>query len=501
VCIEIARHSKTILTSKGYDRRESGYYSTPDFIARFITEEMLRLNPTGKKVFDPCQGKEELLRYFADAGKKVYGIDIFDFGCHNIASFEQKDFLEYYASVKDGSLFNFNNINSSLDYDYYIANPPYNCHEVDYIQKNKHALKTLFGEIGVHNMYSMFISAMIDMASVGALLGILTLDSFLTSKAHAPLRRQILKETSIHHILLCPIDLFRQQQADVRTCIIILQKGKQYQKSVKTGNRVHNIEAFKKFLSTRDFSQNRLDEITLNGKSDFSEFLIGVPNDIRQLLKLKYPRLGELFNCITGISTGNDGKYLVKKSKKGFTVPFYKNPGSRKFYTAPDGYLPDDFLAISENDKNFLVRNKAFLYKPGITCSSMGIPFSACYLPGLVTYGVNANIICDVKDIGWLLGYLNSRLVTYLVRGILIRTNMITSGYVSRIPLIEFSSSEKASLAKIAYQAYQSVKQNRRTILEPIIEALDKIVFEASGISCETQVFIRRFSLDLIINT
>jgi hypothetical protein len=484
----MARHSKIILTSKGHDRRESGYYSTPDFIARFLTEEMLRIKPTGKKVFDPCLGKEELLRYFAEAGKDVYGIDIFDFGCHKLASFEQKDFLEYYASVKDGSLFN-----NSLDYDYYIANPPYNCHEVDYIQKNKPALKTLFGEIGVHNMYSMFISAMIDMASVGALLGILTLDSFLTSKAHAPLRRQILKETSIHHILLCPIDLFRQQQADVRTCIIILQKGKQYQKSVKIGNRVRNIEAFKNILSKRANTPHRLDEITLNGKSDFSEFIIGVPNDIRRLLKS--PRLGDSFNCITGISTGNDGKYLVKEPG----VPFYKNPGSRKFYTPPDGYLPDDFLAISENDKNFIVRNKAFLYKPGITCSSMGIPFSACYLPPQVTYGVNANIICDVNDIGWLLGYLNSRLVTYFVRGILIRTNMITSGYVSRIPLIEFSSSEKALLAKIAYQAYQSVKQNHRTKLDPILDALDKIVFEASGISCQTQV--RRFSQDLIRNT
>ncbi|OAD20745.1 site specific DNA-methyltransferase [Candidatus Thiomargarita nelsonii] len=163
--------------------------------------------------------------------------------------------------------------------------------------------------------------------------------SRLSKQAHAPLRRQILKETSIHHILLCPIDLFRQQQADVRTCIIILQKGKQYQKSVKIGNRVRNIEAFKNLLSKRDFSQNSLDEITLNGKSDFSEFLIGVPNDIRRLLKS--PRLGDSFNCITGISTGNDGKYLVKEPG----VPFYKNPGSRKFYTAPDGYLPDDFLA------------------------------------------------------------------------------------------------------------------------------------------------------------
>jgi hypothetical protein len=67
---------------------------------------MLILNSTGKKVFDPCLGKEKLLRYFAKARKKIYGIDIFYFCYHNIASFEQKYFLESYASLKKGHLFN-----------------------------------------------------------------------------------------------------------------------------------------------------------------------------------------------------------------------------------------------------------------------------------------------------------------------------------------------------------------------------------------------------------
>ncbi len=68
------------------------------------------------------------------------------------------------------------------DYDYYIANPPYNCHEVNFIKENKKRLKNYFNEVGLHNMYSMFMSAIIDKAKNGAVIGLITNDSFLQRK-------------------------------------------------------------------------------------------------------------------------------------------------------------------------------------------------------------------------------------------------------------------------------------------------------------------------------
>lgn len=116
------------------------------------------------------------------------------------------------------------------------------------------------------------------------------------------------------------------------------------------------------------------------------------------------------------------------------------------------------------------------MLKEGITCSSMGLPFSACYLPEGATFGVNANIFCDQKDIWWLIAYLNSSLVTYLVRGVLIRSNMITSGYVSKIPVVPFSSSTKEKLSLIAKEAHNKRVQPKDC--DKYIQIIDKIVFE-----------------------
>ena len=189
-------------------------------------------------------------------------------------------------------------------------------------------------------------------------------------------------------------------------------------------------------------------------------------------------RLGQKFRCVTGISTGNDKKYLRKESDSYYSVPFYKNPGMRRFWMEPDAYLPSDFLEIEKNIPNFMVRNKELLYKAGISCSSMGIPFGACALPSGGTYGVNANIFCEPQDLYWLLSYLNSSLVTYFVRGILLRTNMITSGYVSRIPVISISSQGKAELSSIAEKAVQQMIPKHE--YGSLIKKIDEVVFSES---------------------
>ena len=65
----MARKVKVLLDDNGVDKRESGYYSTPDFIAKYLTYEMLKINPNGESVLDPAVGKEELLHYFKKEGK------------------------------------------------------------------------------------------------------------------------------------------------------------------------------------------------------------------------------------------------------------------------------------------------------------------------------------------------------------------------------------------------------------------------------------------------
>lgn len=485
----MGRSAKSIMLGEEIDRRESGYYSTPSFVADFMAKELLRINPDAESVLDPCTGKEELIGHLQAKGLRVDSFDLEDFDIHHNSNFKKVDFLEFYASKKHQCILS-DRIN--LEYDLYIANPPYNCHEVEYISNNKNVLKKLFPDIGVHNMYSMFVSAMIDCAKDGALIAFITLDSFLTARAHCGLRKQIHDECSIHLLALCPTDLFWDQKSDVRTCIMILQKGRQYQGKVSVSNRPLDSSSFETILNDRELQSKELTEILLSSDYDSDEFVIGCPADIWRLFTC--PRLGQIFKCVTGISTGNDKKYLSPEKMKGFEIPFYKNPGNDRFYTEPNGYLTNDFLSVDKDVPNFMVRNKDILFEEGITCSSMGVTFTACYLPPNCTFGVNANIICSKNDIWWLMGYLNSSLVTYMVRGILLRSNMITSGYVSRIPIVQLDQDAKDRIAAISKEAYL----NRGVKSDYAVKKIDELLFSTLHICEETQKQISVFCNDVI---
>jgi len=490
----MARKSKLIEAACGTERRSTGYYSTPTFISDFIAKKMLEINPSGKRVLDPCIGREEMVGAFSSNKKTIEGIDVIDFGSHPQANFWEGNFLEMYMQWKDADVSS-DDMPDFSSFDYWIANPPYNCHEVDYIKNNKSKLKKSFSDVGVHNMYSMFLSAMIDMATEGAVVGLIVFDSFLTSKAHSKLRQKIISQTTIHYLALCPTDLFRDQDADVRTCILIFEKGKREKVKIKSCNRPKRTQDLICLFKNENFVSSDLQEIVLAGDKDNLEFLLDVPEDVRGLFS-SLPRVGDIFPCITGISTGNDKKYLSKNVAEGFSIPFYKNPGVRKFFTEPNAYLCNDFLDVSEKVSDFMVRNKKLLYKQGITCSSMGVEFSACFLPEKCTYGVNANIICEEQDIWWVLAYLNSKLATYIVRGVLNRSNMITSGYVSRIPVPLFDSESKMKMETLAKVAYEKAKLSQP--IEGEMKAITKLVMEKAKISTSTQKYINDFCEDLL---
>lgn len=488
----MGRGSKVLQVAE-MDRRELGYYYTPDIVARYLTERLRMIDPEGRTVFDPCVGKEELVTYFLSNGYTVDGVDVFRHQETYNCAFKQVNFIDLYREQQ-----------APLHYDYYIANPPYNCHEVDYIQKNKKELKTLFSDVGVHNMYSMFISALIDVAKDGAVLGFITYDSFFTSKAHRNLRRKILETCTIHEITMCPTDLFHEQSADVRTSIIILQKGTSYQKGVYAKNRPISTAAFTEQLQQQliDFASGQvntqaLDELILNGEKDYAEWMIDCPVEVKKLFQ--YERLGDQFDCVTGISTGKDALYLSKEKRAPFTIPFYKNPGSHRFYAPVQLYLHEDFLEFDKMIPTFNVRNKHLLYQSGITCSSMGVAFTASRLPKNATYGVNANIICGDEEVWWLLAYLNSDLVTYLVRGVLNRSNMVTSGYVARVPLLPFTNEQKSQLSTLAKEAYDGAKKQQ--MYDNQLKSINQLIYDITALSNETIQQIQEFNMYLVQST
>lgn len=489
----MGRHVKVLPNSQlNLDVRAYGYYATPAFVADFMAQTMLNLDPRGERVLDPAVGQEELLQKFLAARKKIDSFDVHKYRGSYRSHFRLQNFLDHYmqwraARNADGQ--------RSAPYDYYVMNPPYNCHEVDYIRAKKVQLKRYFEDVGVLNMYSMFLSATIDMAKDGALIGAIVPDSFLHNSLHRGLRKKILQNCSLHYLVLCPTELFNQQKADVRTVILILQKGVQYQRKVRCLQRPTGIADFQKSLERRDFLEYARSDLHLGAVDDYSTLIVDVAPAVHEIFRVA-PPLGKLYPCLTGVSTGNDRRYLSKVRDSHFSVPFYKNPGTRKFYAAADGFLPTDFSAIAAQQKTFIVRNRDFLSSEAVSCSSMGVEFSAAYRPAGTAFGVNANVFPGTENIWWLMAYLNSTLVLYMVRAVIIRSNMITSGYVARIPLIPLRPQTKIALSELARAAYAVAEAGGG--VERYIAEIDALLFAECNLPEADEVKIREFRQNLL---
>jgi len=239
-----------------------------------------------------------------------------------------------------------------------------------------------------------------------------------------------------------------------------------------------------------------MSHLVLDAAADRMEIVVGLPRDVRAFFS--EPRLGQRYRCFTGISTGNDREYLRAEPAPGHGVPFYKNPGRQRFYCPPDAYLPDDYERIAEQVPNFMVRNRRWLRREGLVCSSMGVPFGACHRPAETTFGVNANVLAP-KDPWWLLAYLNSSLVTCFVRGVLARSNMVTAGYVARIPVPELSARTRGTLSRLAHRAYQDRVSADEALAS--VARIDEALEAELGLAPETVAHLRRFARELIKRT
>ena len=95
----MARKVKTIMEN-GIDKREVGYYSTPSFVAQYLTQEMLSINPHGTWVLDPAVGKEELLEEFYRRGKAIDSYDIIRHCEHKMSKINKKNLSLYIYNNK-----------------------------------------------------------------------------------------------------------------------------------------------------------------------------------------------------------------------------------------------------------------------------------------------------------------------------------------------------------------------------------------------------------------
>jgi adenine-specific DNA-methyltransferase len=468
--------------------RVNGFYDTPLKTVKYMSEKVLRHYKPGNKILDPAVGDGVFLEYLHDRGVRKQDLYGYDIDVEKVEKLKKK-----FPNVRV-----FDATNPFLEsFDFIIGNPPYNGDESHFLRENRSRLEASCIEIGAKNTFSIISYFSIKALNPGGMFVMILSDAFLTNIYYEPFRRFLLKSLVLNELLLAPRRLFHGKSADVRTCIIsgkrmALELELPPTKNLRLVDRVDSEDSYSKTEAVEMVSQ-----------TDFhrypnSSFIIGVPPEIRKVYLNAERRLGDVALGGTGISTGNDKVFLRRREEvesNADWVPYFKNGARCPYWYEPDFYIERDYRKNAKTHKTFMIRNEKYFMREGVTCSSVGVRFSAAYLPEGSLFGVNANFFFDNDaTLFYVLGLLNSKLSWYFARRVLIRTNNISANYLRLMPYLEPVKDEKEVISKQVKLIVEMVKKGAdQPGIEALQHELDAKFFKIFGISKSAQSVVLDF--------
>lgn len=387
-----------------------------------------------------------------------------------------------------------------------IGNPPYKSkRESQYFKINQTELEKKYGFIGLYNLYSLFLVNAVQHLKPEGIICFIIQDSFLTNRYYKSLRSFILDKTKIIEIKLAPRKLFHASKADVRTAILTIQKRSNSSKKYTETDRKHIMCLVDRLSDENDYLKAIPQKIP---QSEFRKmpdlkFFIGIPRSIYEIVQQTKLRFGDIAEGGTGISTGNDKHYL-KRAKDVNDDPnwvgFYKSGRRNAFFYKTPYYIEKNYKKnMRENPKNFLVRNENYYFQEGLTCSSVGRRFSAAYMPSGNLFGVNANFFFNnSNDLFYFLGFLNSNLAKYILRKVLIRTNIVATSFIREIPIIEPNETQRNEIISIVKRIVSSLIENPNYSFIEDTKRIDEILFEVYKIPTQDIDEIMDFNENII---
>ncbi|MDH5402256.1 MAG: N-6 DNA methylase [Candidatus Heimdallarchaeota archaeon] len=486
--------------------RQNGVYYTPELTAKYMVEKSLTylsildqnnmVDTKVLRILDPCYGDGifilELLKQAKISKFKlaITGIDIQENTqpqgiCSDIILIKT-DFLEYESKKK------FNLI---------ICNPPYKSkRQSKYIKEKRKYIEKNYGKIAVLNLYVAFTIKATRLLDENGILCFILQDNFLTKRRYLEFRKFLLQHFIFKDVILPPQNLFHGTNADVKTVILILQKRN---KNANMDQTHHNFNSVDRLQHQEDYWQYgsrrfKINQSLFNNTPDL-KFFIGHPIFAIEFIIDLYNnniKIGDIYGGGTGISTGND-KYFLKKmtnSPGNGWIRFYRNPGGKQYYYLPKEWIESDVDKSHSQSRNYIIRNREFFYKEGITCSSMGVEFSACYMESNSLFGINPTLFHENHDmLLYLLGFLNTKLATYILRGFINRSNMVTASYIKGLPFI-MNNNKFIEVVSLVTRIIKGLQSDLNYNYNELSDNLDKIFYEIYGVTDEIKNEIEYFT-------
>ncbi len=445
------------------------YYTHSDALVNYMVK-MLNIRDN-MRILEPCAGDG----VFIDAllkRKPDLWIDAYEMNPEAFSILEEKYVDKKNISLKksdtllDEELTFFSKFGGG--YDRIIANPPYGAWQ-DYSKRKD--LKKLYPEIYVKETYALFLYRCFHLlADYGKLVFILP-DTYLNLHMHTALRNMLLKEAKILEIALFPSSFFPNVNFGYANLSIITLEKADRKPTLATNQfrvltelkQLEDLEKEKIPARIYTFTQ---EEVYTHPQHAF----FVADKQINILLHTSVQKLGDIADCVTGIYSGNDKKYLhpissgIRNSKNyslieeeaichnyiekknlldGIAacecfVPIVKG-GAVKYIKSDNWYIDWSLDAVKsyKTDKKARFQNSSHYFKKGI-----GVPMvSSSQITGvLMEYRLFDQSIVgifprDEKWLYYLLAFFNSSTCNRLIRTINPSANN-SANYIKKIPFI-----------------------------------------------------------------
>jgi len=208
-------------------------------------------------------------------------------------------------------------------FDVMLANPPYGISCEDPL-RFQYFPKVKGEDTQSKDSYGLFVSRGLQLLRSGGILTYIVSDTWRTIRTHRPLRRKLVKETQVMHVLDLPPWVF---DATVNTCILSTTRQlptKSHQlitgdlRNLPGGDwdtldqNLSAISARGPDCSTTTYARYTYPQ-DLIATYDNSSFFIGSPRLYRLMSDKRFVRLGNIADVRVGLQTGDNEYYLRKR--------------------------------------------------------------------------------------------------------------------------------------------------------------------------------------------
>ncbi len=458
------------------NRKATGSYYTPtNVVKKLCTSLLLKNEPEGKTILDPCCGTGNFLLQLPASytPEHVFGNDI-DAVSVKLARINyalkfmipEKQMIYSHITEQDYLLFS-----PDLKFDFIIGNPPWG---YEYTNAQKEILLAKFVSASGSNIesYDVFVEQAFHHLKPDGILSFILPEAFLNVKAHRPIRNILLTENSIQYVEFLG-NAFDKVQCP---CILLqcIHTGTAFSSvglTVNDGTRTfiiqqeRNITADCFSFRTTDEEYHLLDKIknhghktTLNRQADFA----------------------------LGIVTGNNKKFITDEKREDNEMILKGSDLCKYRFHDTDHYIvfkPESFQQVAPTQ--FYRAEEKLLYR--FICNQLVFAYDNRKTLSLNSCNILIPQIPGIA-IKFVMAVLNSRIAQFYFKKSFHSVKVLRS-HIEQIPIPVADKVAQENIIQLADLLISATDEN--TIIE-IYDKIDREIAEIYDLSREEHILIQK---------